>query len=112
MSTMSEQQQHFRQFSTRLPGQPASLAGRLLGFVGAIVVAILAFMFSLAALAVVAVGGALLGGWLWWKTRAVRRQMREQMATQAAQRPDGGYIIEGEVIGRDEQPAPGGRRLD
>jgi hypothetical protein len=111
MSTMSEEQ-YFRQFTTRLPGPPASLAGRLLGFVGAVVVAILAFMFSLAALAVVAVGGTLLGGWLWWKTRAVRQQMREQMGRQAAQRPGGGYIIEGEVIGRDEPPAPGGRRID
>ena len=109
---MSEEQQRFRQFSTGLPGQPASLAGRLLGFVGAIIVAILAFMFSLAALAVVAVGGALLGGWLWWKTRAVRKQVREQMARQADLRPGGGYIIEGEVIRRGEQPAPGGRLLD
>ena len=109
---MSEEHLRFRQFSTGLPGQPASLAGRLLGFVGAIIVAILAFMFSLAALAVVAVGGALLGGWLWWKTRAVRKQMREQMQRQATQRPDGGYIIEGEVIRRSEQPATSGRQLD
>ena len=109
---MNEEHLRFRQFSTRLPGQPASFAGRLLGFVGAVVVAILAFMFSLAALAVVAVGGALLGGWLWWKTRAMRKQVREQMERQANLRPADGYIIEGEVIRRDEQPATGGRRLD
>ena len=109
---MNEKHLRFRQFSTRLPGQPSSLAGRLLGFVGAVVIAILAFMFSLAALAVVAVGGALLGGWLWWKTRAVRQQVREQMARPANLRPADGYVIEGEVIGRDEPPASGGRRLD
>jgi uncharacterized protein HemX len=63
-----------------------------------VIAAILAFMFSLAALAVVAVGGALLGGWLWWKTRAVRKQMQDQMQQQAQQRPADGYIIEGEVI--------------
>jgi hypothetical protein len=35
-------------------------------------------MFSLVALAVVAVGGLMLWGWLWWKTRAIRQQIREQ----------------------------------
>lgn len=109
---MNEEHLRFRQFSTRLPGQPASFAGRLLGFVGAIVVAVLAFMFSLAALAVVAVGVALLGGWLWWKTRAVRKQVREQMERQANLRPADGYIIEGEVVRRDQQPASDERRLD
>jgi Flp pilus assembly protein TadB len=101
---MSEEQQRFRQFNAGFSGQPASMAGRVLGFVGAVIAAILAFMFSLAALAVVAVGGALLGGWLWWKTRAVRKQMQEQMQHQAKQRPADGYIIEGEVIREAEVP--------
>ena len=91
---MSEEQQRFHQFTT---GQPTSMAGRVLGFIGAVLAAILAFMFSMAALAVVAVGGAALGGWLWWKTRAVRKQMHEQMQQQAQQRPADGYIIEGEA---------------
>jgi Flp pilus assembly protein TadB len=95
---MSEEQQRFRQFSAGFSGQPTGLAGRVLGFVGAVVAVILAFMFSLVALAVVAVGGALLGGWLWWKTRAVRQQMQERMQQQAQQRPADGYVIEGEVI--------------
>jgi Flp pilus assembly protein TadB len=91
---MSEEQQRFRQFNPGFSGQPAGFAARVLGFVGAVVAAMLAFMFSLAALAVVAVGGAALGGWLWWKTRAVRKQMQEQMQ----QRPADGYVIEGEEI--------------
>jgi hypothetical protein len=95
---MSEEQQRFRQFNPGFSGQPAGFAARVLGFVGAVVAAILAFMFSLAALAVVAVGGAALGGWLWWKTRAVRKEMQEQMQQHAQQRPADGYVIEGEVI--------------
>jgi len=55
---------------------------------------VLAFMFSLVVLTVVAVGGVMLWGWLWWKTRAIRKQMHQQ-GPQAA---TDGYIIEGEVI--------------
>lgn len=101
---MSDEQQRFRQFNPGFSGQTASMAGRVLGFVGAVIAAILAFMFSLAALAVVAVGGAALGGWLWWKTRAVRKQMQEQMQQQAQQRPVDGYIIEGEAVRETEVP--------
>ena len=90
-------------FHTAYTAAPASLAGRLLGFAGALIAAILAFMFSIAALVVVAVGGALLGGWLWWKTRAVRRQMQEAMQAQAQQRPAGGHVIEGEAV-RESEP--------
>jgi hypothetical protein len=102
---MSEQEPHFRHFSFNRAGPPASMAGRVLGFIGAVIAAILAFMFSLAALAVVAVGATLLGGWLWWKTRAVRREMREQMEHPAQQRPVDGYIIEGEVVRETGVPA-------
>jgi Flp pilus assembly protein TadB len=89
-------------FQTAFSAAPASLAGRLLGFAGAVIAAVLAFMFSIAALAVVAVVGTLLGGWLWWKTRAVRRQMHDAMQAQAQQRPPGGHIIEGEVVREPE----------
>ena len=84
------------------------MLGKLATFtVGASVVA-LALMFSLVALAVVAVGGAIAGTWLWWKTRDVRKQMREQ----AQRQPAGGHIIEGEVIRADEQPVPSGKLLN
>jgi hypothetical protein len=88
------------------------MAGRLLGFVGAIIAAVLAFMFSLAALAVVAVGGVLLGGWLWWKTRAVRKQAQAQMQHQAQQRPAHGYVIEGEAVRANGQATRSGRLLE
>ena len=63
---------------------------------------VLAFMFSLVALAVVAVLGVALGGWLWWKTRAMRKQMQQmreaaqQMGGEQPVRSD--QVIEGEFI--------------
>jgi hypothetical protein len=47
-------------------------------------------MLSLLIFAAVAAIALLVGGFLWWKTRALRRQMRE--------RPPGGRVIDGEVM--------------
>lgn len=59
---------------------------------------VLAVMFSLVALAVVAIGGLVFWGWLRWKTRALRKQMR------AAPNSDS-QVIEGEFIRHtDETP--------
>ena len=74
---------------------------------------VLAFMFSLVALAVAAVGGLLLGGWLWWKTRTIRKQMaaaRQQTGFESER--FGGTIIEGEVVRETAAPPPGGRLLN
>ena len=108
MNMNEEQQQQFRALHAALSRPPQTLAGKLATFVAAASVVTLALMFSLVALAVVAVGGTIAGAWLWWKTRDVRKQMREQ----SGQRPAGGYIIEGEVIRTDEQPVQSGKQLN
>ena len=58
----------------------------------------------------------LLAAWLWWKTRAVRRQIEEQLAQQQPFQPDesvfDGRIIEGEAVREPEQGTPGGRMLN
>ena len=84
--------------------QPPSLLGKILAFIIGTGVLALAFMFSLVALAVVAVGGLMLWAWLWWKTRAIRQQIREQGPLNATpNRNNGsGQIIEGEVIRESE----------
>ena len=41
------------------------------------------------------------GGYLWWKTRELRRQMRARMQEQS-QPWSGGDYIEGEVITREQ----------
>ena len=73
------------------PGVPAQgLMGRILtGVVGAAVL-VGAVVASVFVFAVAAGGMLLLGGYLWWTTRALRRQLRAM--TQK------GQVIEGEVI--------------
>jgi hypothetical protein len=68
--------------------------GKLVAFVAATGLLVLAFIFSVVLLAVLVTGGLALFGYFWWKTRALRRRLREN--------PPGGHVIEGEVIGDRE----------
>jgi uncharacterized protein HemX len=96
----SRQNPQFQQGTA--PGPLAKLAA----FTLSVAFMVLAFMFSLVALAVVAVLGVALGGWIWWKTRALRKQMQqmrdvhEQMRaeTHANQPAANEVVIEGEFI--------------
>lgn len=92
---------------------PRSLLGKLLTFVLGAVLLVLAFMFSLVALAVAAVGGIILAGWLWWKTRAVRKQIATAQTREEYRfrETSGGTIIEGEVV-RETETTPSERRLN
>jgi hypothetical protein len=81
----------------RLPGNSARLGDRLTSALGktlAIAVSatllVVAFMFSLIVFALLAAAGLLVLGYLWWKTRDLRRHLRE--------RPPGGHVIEGETV--------------
>lgn len=83
--------------------QPPSLMQRIVGVVLAAAVFVFMLMFSVVAFAVVAAAGVVIWGWLWWKTRDLRRQMREN--------PPDGLVLEGEVIREvdtaGESPAAG-----
>jgi ABC-type bacteriocin/lantibiotic exporter with double-glycine peptidase domain len=70
-----------------------------------------ALLFSFVFFAVLAVAVLLFGGYFWWKTRALRAEIRKQMQAQAeaqqsppdfvspaAQAADAGEIIEGEAV--------------
>ena len=83
--------------------QPRGILAQGLTVIVSIVALGAAFMFSLVVFALVAVVG--LGLWLyfWWKTRALRRQIREQMRAQAfapqtSESRNGGEVIEGEAV--------------
>ena len=102
---MSTSEEQFRQYQNAFGRPPQTLLGRLLTFTAGAALLVLTLMFSLVAFSIIAVGGAIVGGWLWWKTRDVRKQMQEQMQQHASQRPTSGYIIEGEVIREEERPA-------
>lgn len=88
----------------RVPQGPLA---KLTGLLISAVLLIAGFMFSLFALAAIAVVGTLLGGWLWWKTRALRRQMRDAASTiRQPPSPSDNDVIEGEFV-RETSPASG-----
>jgi len=74
--------------------EPPSLLRKVGGFILAVALVGLALMFSVLLFAVVLVAGAAMWGYLWWRTRDLRKQMREQMRAH----PPGGVVIEGEAI--------------
>lgn len=83
--------------------RPASPWQKLLTLVAGLALLALLLTFAVALLPIVLLGA----GYLWWKTRAVRsqlRQMQAQMqqmhaqAQRAAASQDGGEIVEGEVV--------------
>lgn len=75
--------------------RPPSLLQKVLGVVVAGAIFVVMLMFSLVAFAAVAAVGLVVWGWLWWKTRELRKQMR---AARAHPHPPGGLVLEGEVI--------------
>lgn len=91
---------------TRLP----SLWHRIVGGMVMVGVFALALTVSIALFAVVLTVGAIVWGYLWWKTRDLRKAMREHMNTRTTESdmrsdttrpgPAGtrGVIIEGEII--------------
>lgn len=87
----------------RTPG----LLGRIIAAVLALAALVVGVTFGLFLLAIAAVLGIALFGWIWWKMRRAIRQAREdprlrawQDSMNAGTPPRDGRIIEGEVIDR------------
>lgn len=89
MHTDKRRKDFFQQFS-RPAREPRTLLQRVVTVAVAIGVFALALMFSVVLFAVVLTVGLVAWGYLWWKSRDIRRQMRTN--------PPGGLVIEGEVI--------------
>jgi hypothetical protein len=91
-----------------LPRAPKSLAARIAGAVFAVFAIGAALMFSVVIFAVLALAGLVLWGWFRWKTRALRRRVKEEMRAQGFGTPPGGKapggadVIEGEAVRVDE----------
>ena len=62
----------------------------LIALLAAAILLVLGFIFSVVALVVIAVLGLAVWAYLWWKTRELRRVMRQHAAD--------GQVIEGEAI--------------
>lgn len=84
--------------------RPPGLLRKAAAIVTTAAVAAALLMFSAALLAVILVAGTLGAGYLWWKTRGLRRQMRNFPARGAPVQSEAftGEIIEGEVIRVDD----------
>lgn len=67
---------------------------KLFAFVVGTILLVLGLMFSAVVLAGLVVIGLAVWAYLWWKTRDLRRAMREA----PVDRPPGGDIIEGEAV--------------
>ena len=89
----------FKQFGAR-DGTPPTVLQKVLTTLVTIALFGVALMFSVVFFAVIVTVGAVAWGYLWWKTRALRKQMREQASTGQGQGRSAaqGLIIEGEVI--------------
>ena len=77
------------------------LAVKTLIVLGGIVMLVSAFLLSLVFVAIGLAVVLIFGGYLWWKTRDLRRQLRARMDEQ--QQP-AGRVIEGEVIPLERTP--------
>jgi hypothetical protein len=77
-----------------------NLALKSLVVLGGALVLASAFVLSLVFLAVGLAVVLAVGGYLWWKTRELRRQLRAQMQMHGQPQP-AGQIIEGEVISHE-----------
>lgn len=67
----------------------------LMALFSGVLLLIVGFMFSLLALAVIAVLGLAAWAYLWWQTRKLRRAMKQQAQDSR--------VIEGEAVVVDEQ---------
>ena len=82
--------------------------GRALAVVAGGVILVAGLFVSAVVFSVLLVVGVAAGGWFWWKTRELRRQLRERMAQvqrmQAARAPAGpagepaGEVLDGDFI--------------
>ncbi|GAB2892024.1 hypothetical protein GCM10027046_21030 [Uliginosibacterium flavum] len=84
---------------------PSSFLTRVVAGLFTLLLIVAFVMFSVVALGVLLVGGAVFLGYLWWKTRSLRRALRERPPMQqepfAQRRPaesSDDMVIEGESI--------------
>jgi hypothetical protein len=82
----------------------SGLVAQVLAFAAGAVLLIGAFVFSLLLVAVLVSLGLLAWGYVWWRTRALRKLVREHLRSADATRPpDGGSVIEGDFVREAER---------
>ena len=93
-------------------GKPSqNLVSRIIGALVGVVVLGVALMFSAVVFVGLAIAALAFWGYFWWKTRALRRQMQEQMRNQEYQGGESqprepardGNVIDGEAVRLDDE---------
>jgi hypothetical protein len=82
--------------------------GKIVAFAAAGVLVTATLVFSVVLFAALLAFGLIAGGYIWWKTRALRKHMRAQFEAMQARspvKPEAGDVIEGEFT-----RAPAGSR--
>ena len=73
-----KQQERLRQSGATMRLSPPSLLAKMVAVVIGVALLIMGFAVSLVMLALVLGAGIAIGGFVWWKTRDLRKQLREQ----------------------------------
>lgn len=96
---MPEQPGPFHQQYGSATIKPPGLFTRVVAVVATVAIAIVALMFSMVVFAVALAVGVVVWGWLWWKMRAVRKEMEnDPRFREARRRSESAEVIEGVVI--------------
>ena len=88
-----------KHYQAHAEGWPAALLGIVVGAVALV----LAVMFSLVLLPVLLGAGMAGGGYLWWRTRKLRKVLRDEQVRRRATRE---REVEGELLHVDELGPP------
>lgn len=78
------------------PAPTSGVLGTAVALVAGAVLLVLGFMFSLVLFALIATATAAVWIYFWWKTRALRKVMREQAPSRTGN--GGGHVVEGEAV--------------
>ena len=87
-------------FGLNPPAKSPGLLRKLVGLVVTVAVVGLVLMFSAVVFAIIMVVGTIAWAYLWWKSRELRKQMRDisSRTMEREQMTGGGNVFEGEVI--------------
>jgi O-antigen/teichoic acid export membrane protein len=76
--------------------KPTSLPMKVVKILVALIIVSLALILAAVLFVYIAIGAAIVFGYIWWKTRSLRKQMRNHAPSSPPQQ--NGLVIEGEVI--------------
>ncbi len=94
--------------NTSFTTQPLGPVQKLLTVVVGLGILALGLIFSAVILVAGVVAGLIVLGYLWWRTRELRRVMRKAQSTASRSPPSsGGEVIEGEAVRVEDIRAPG-----